>query len=53
VTTLPDNSLPQPVLMYVLIAFALLFGGTTMLVCGGLCGLYCKRKTGRKYGSRA
>jgi hypothetical protein len=50
-TALPDNSPTQPVLMYVLIAFALLFGGTTMLVCGGLCGLYYRRKTGRKYTS--
>jgi hypothetical protein len=45
-TALPDNSPTQPVLMYVLIAFALLFGGTTMLV-----GLYYRRKPGRKYTS--
>jgi hypothetical protein len=37
------------VLVYVVIIFAILFGATAMLLCGGVCILYYRRKTGRKY----
>jgi hypothetical protein len=48
-TALPDNSSPQPVWVYVVTILAILFGATTMLLCGGLCFFYYRRKTGRKY----